>query len=116
MTLAVSPVGMPWTWTLAFGHHEGTKRFPTIAADIARLAAGKLVIYGEVVSPDTVLLVASFLTTVPTARGRSANLEIAYGSNWAQGGAVFLSSKIPNSARSARSCLRHPGRNKPYSK
>jgi bifunctional non-homologous end joining protein LigD len=31
---------------------DWTKRFPTIAADIARLPAGKLVIDGEVVSPD----------------------------------------------------------------
>jgi bifunctional non-homologous end joining protein LigD len=31
---------------------DWTKRFPTIAADIARLPAGKLVLDGEVVSPD----------------------------------------------------------------
>jgi bifunctional non-homologous end joining protein LigD len=31
---------------------DWTKRFPTIAADIARLPAGKLVIDGEVVSSD----------------------------------------------------------------
>jgi bifunctional non-homologous end joining protein LigD len=31
---------------------DWTKRFPTVAADIARLPAGKLVIDGEVVSPD----------------------------------------------------------------
>jgi hypothetical protein len=59
---------------------------------------------------------ASFLTTAPTARGRSAKFEIAYGCNWAQGGVALLSSTIPNSARSARSRLRHPGRNKPYSR
>jgi hypothetical protein len=27
MTLAAAPVGMPWVWTLAFGHHED--RIPT---------------------------------------------------------------------------------------
>jgi hypothetical protein len=32
---------------------DWTKRFPTIAADIGRLPAGKLVIDGEVVSADT---------------------------------------------------------------
>src|SRR5262245_48100896 len=60
--------------------------------------------------------VASFLMTAPKARGRSAALEIAYGCNSAQGGAVALSLKIPSSGKSARSWLRHPGRNKPYPK
>ena len=37
LNAAASPVGTPWMWTLAFGHHEG--RTPTHGYEATREAA-----------------------------------------------------------------------------